>query len=117
MAKVGTVFDIKGFIMNKLFEDERIGGRHVSYDDLKTGYPPEHLENWDEAIDQLKKEGRIVVHPGRTRRGSGLQVAAIEKALKGSRAIMNAYRRRTGLLPWNTNLTGTLSPRETRNRS
>ncbi len=111
MSKVGTVFDVKGFVMNKLFEKGYITagahhGKHVSLTDLRTNYPSQHHGLFARAIEELRKEGLILVFPGRTGRGSGLQVAATRETLVRARPLINAYRSRVKLPRYNRDLTG-----------
>ena len=111
MSRVGTVFDVKGFIMNKLFEKGYVTagahhGKHVSIADLRTNYPSQYHGLFARAIEELRKEGLILVFPGRTGRGSGLHVAAMKETLVSSRPLINAYRSRVKLPRYNRDLTG-----------
>jgi len=111
LSRVGTVFDVKGFIMNKLFEKGYVTagahhGKHVSIADLRTNYPSQYHGLFARAIEELRKEGLILVFPGRTGRGSGLHVAAMKETLVSSRRLINAYRSRVKLPRYNRDLTG-----------
>ena len=111
MSRLGTLFDVKGFIMNKLFEKGYVTagahhGKHVSITDLRTNYPSQHHGLFSRAIEELRKEGLVLVYPGRTGRGSGLQVAAMKETLVRARPLINAYRSRVKLPRYNRDLTG-----------
>jgi hypothetical protein len=111
LSRAGTVFDVKGFIMNKLFEKGYVTaaahhGKHISLADLRTNYPSQHHGLFARAIEELRKEGLILVFPGRTGGGSGMQVAAMKETLVRSRPLMNAYRSRVKLPRYNRDLTG-----------
>jgi len=60
LSRVGTVFDVKGFIMNKFFEKGYVTagthhGKHVSITDLRTNYPSQHHGLFSKAIEELRK--------------------------------------------------------------
>jgi len=60
MANLGSVFDIKGFMMNKLFEKGCVTaghhhGKHMPLKDLSHSYPPQYhcLANFEMATRSL----------------------------------------------------------------
>ena len=96
--------------MNKLFEKGYVTagthhGKHLSTSDLRTNYPSQYHGLFTRAIEELRKEGLILVFPGRTGRGGGLQVAAMKETLVRSRSLINAYRSRVKLPRYNRDLT------------
>jgi hypothetical protein len=54
--RLGSVLHAKGFIINKLFDDGRIGGKHLPVELLPQGYPPKYRHLVEEAFDLLKAE-------------------------------------------------------------
>ena len=72
--KLGTMLHAKGFIINKLFDDNRIGHRHLPVELLPKGYPLKCRHLVKEAFELLKSENpspvQVVSH--RTGRMSAL---------------------------------------------
>jgi len=54
--ELGTVLHAKGFIINKLFDDDRIGHRHLPVQLLPRGYPLAYRHLVMEAFEILKSE-------------------------------------------------------------
>lgn len=67
--KVGSLNHAKGFIINKLFSQHRFGAKHVAVDDLATGYPPQHRDLLGAAIEELEKEGIILIQKKKNSQG------------------------------------------------
>jgi hypothetical protein len=57
--KIGTLEHAKGYVINKLFEQERFGATHLPIVYLSQGYPPHWKHLIKQATDELKKE-RII---------------------------------------------------------
>jgi hypothetical protein len=95
MAKLGTLFHAKGFILNKLFQDERIGGRHLPVRLLPTGYPPKYRHLIEEAFQELKTENPSLIHVEnkRTGRDTSPHVCLVPGRVKKTRGLINAYRK------------------------
>jgi hypothetical protein len=51
------------FILRRLYNDRRIGGRHTAEDHLKKGIPPNFQKYTDKAIKGLVNKGLIVKKP------------------------------------------------------
>ena len=92
--KLGSVKHAKGYILNKLFEDRRIGGKHLPVDLLKTGYPPKYRHLIDDAFQELKSEtpSLIQVQNKRTGRDTSAHVCMVPSRVKEARALINGYR-------------------------
>ena len=90
--KLGSVNHAKGFILNKLFEQHRVGGKHIAMNDLVSGYPKQHRDLLIQAVEDLKKEGLVVVQPKRTGRDSGDHVTLVWNQLPKARALLNGFR-------------------------
>ncbi|MHB2036214.1 MAG: hypothetical protein ACYCPW_05675 [Nitrososphaerales archaeon] len=90
--KLGSVNHAKGFILNKLFEQHRVGGKHIAMNDLVTGYPKPYRNLLVQAVEDLKKEGLVVVQPKRTGRDSGDHVTLVWNQLPKARALLNGFR-------------------------
>lgn len=54
--KLGTLLHAKGFIINKLFDDGRIGHNHLPVQLLPKGYPLKYRPLVKEALEILKSE-------------------------------------------------------------
>jgi hypothetical protein len=51
------------FILRRLYNDERFGGRHTAEVHLKKGIPPEYQRYTDKAIKLLYSKGLLVKKP------------------------------------------------------
>src|SRR5487761_830555 len=90
--KLGSLNHAKGFIINKLFEQHRVGGKHIAMNDLMSGYPKQHRNLLIDAVEDLKKEGIVVVQPKRMGRDSGVHVTLVWDQLPKARALLNGFR-------------------------
>ena len=99
VTKLGTLSHAKGFVVNKLYEQGRFGGRHVPVQFLSQGYALKWRHLITEAIGELKREGIVETEPKRTGRGSALHARLAKNALtaKGVRGLLNAFRKAEGL--------------------
>jgi hypothetical protein len=96
-TKLGMVNHVKGFVINKLYEQKRFGGSHVPVAFLSQGYPPKWRHLIGEGIEGLKSEGIIRIEIKRTGRGSAPHATLAKEALAKSRGLLNAYRKSEGL--------------------
>ena len=55
--------DVSKAILRKLFYDNRIGKRHISLENLKTGFPSHAKGEVDKKLKKLVKENLILRHP------------------------------------------------------
>ena len=55
--------DVSKAILRKLFYDNRIGKRHISLENLKTGFPSHAKGDVDKKLKKLVKENLILHHP------------------------------------------------------
>jgi len=55
--------DISKAILRKLFYDNRIGKKHISLENLKTGFPSHLKGDVDKKLKKLVKENLILQHP------------------------------------------------------
>ena len=95
--KVGTVNHAKGYVINKLFEQERYGGTHLPVIYLSQGYP-RHLRHLiTQAVVELRKEGLIRIVKKRTGRGSGDHAILVKSRLSQARGLLNGFRAARGL--------------------
>jgi len=90
--KVGSLQHAKGFVINKLFEDHRIGGKHIPVHLLKHGYPLQHRGMISSAVSELKTEGIILIQPKRTGRSTSDHAVLVWNKLPGARGLLNGYR-------------------------
>lgn len=93
-SKLGSLKHAKGFILNKLFEDRRIGETHLPVQLLGQGYPPQHRHLITTAFEELKRENPSLIHVQnkRTFRGTSAHVSLVPTRLKKIRGLMNGYR-------------------------
>ncbi len=96
-TKLGTLRHTKGFVVNKLYEQKRFGGRHVPVAFLSQGYPLKWRHLIGVAIEEIKREGIIRIEVKRTGRGSGPHATLARDALAKARGLLNAYRKSEGL--------------------
>jgi len=92
VLRLGTLNHAKGFIINKLWEQRRIGGKHLSASLLPHGYPLRHRHLIREALQELGREGVVLIGTKRTGRGSEDHVSLSSSKLAQIRGLMNAYR-------------------------
>ncbi len=57
------VDDVSKAILRKLFYDNRIGKKHISLENLKTGFPSHLKGDVDKKLKKLVKENLILHHP------------------------------------------------------
>ncbi|HEX5457837.1 MAG TPA: hypothetical protein VFX64_05560 [Candidatus Nitrosotalea sp.] len=50
-------------ILRKLFYDNRIGAKHISLENLKTGFPSHLKGDVDKKLKKLVKENLVLKHP------------------------------------------------------
>jgi hypothetical protein len=55
--------DVSKTILRKLFYDNRIGKKHISLENLKTGFPSHLKGDVDKKLKKLVKENLILQHP------------------------------------------------------
>jgi len=55
--------DVSKAILRKLFYDNRIGKKHISLENLKTGFPSHLKGDIDKKLKKLVKENLILTHP------------------------------------------------------
>ncbi len=95
--KLGSLNHAKGYVINKLYEQRRFGGRHVPIGFLSQGYPPEWRHMITEAVRDLKKEGIVFVVPKRTGQDTADHATLVWKKLPDARGLLNGYRESEGL--------------------
>ena len=95
--RLGTINHAKGYVLNKLFEQGRIGGRHVPVGLIQGGYPPKWRHLIGSAIDSLRHEGLILIRKKRTEGSYGLHASIVPSRLQDCRALINAFRSGEGL--------------------
>jgi len=57
------VDDVSKAILRKLFYDNRIGKKHISLENLKTGFPSHLKGDIDKKLKRLVKDNQILQHP------------------------------------------------------
>jgi len=99
MVKLGSLNHAKGFILNKLFEDGRIGGKHLPAHLLARGYPPKYRYLIEPAFEALKTESPSLIHVEnkRTGRSTSPHVCMVPSRVRRARPLINAYRKATKL--------------------
>ena len=55
--------DISTFILEKMYRNRIVGGRHISLEDLRTGCPSHEQGNVEKNLKKLVKENLVVQHP------------------------------------------------------
>ncbi|MGI0066623.1 MAG: hypothetical protein ACREA5_01790 [Nitrosotalea sp.] len=55
--------DVSKAILRKLFYDNRIGAKHISLENLKTGFPSHLKGDVDKKLKKLVKDNLILTHP------------------------------------------------------
>jgi hypothetical protein len=106
--KLGTLNHAKGFIINKLFEDNRIGGKHLPISLLPKSYPLKYRHLIIPAFEELKSENpspiQVVPHRTGTGRGTSPHVCLVAARLSKVRGLMNGYRKSVHLQPYGKDL-------------
>ncbi len=104
--KLGTLLHAKGYVINKLFVDHRIGESHLPVELLPQGYPPKYRHLIHEAFELLKRQNPspLQVTVKRTGRGTSQHVSLVPAMLPKVRALMNGYRASVGLQPYGKDL-------------
>ena len=57
------VDDVSKAILRKLYYDNRIGKRHISLENLKTGFPSHLKGDVDKKLKRLVKDNLVLQHP------------------------------------------------------
>ena len=96
-TKLGTVSHAMGFVIDKLREQRRFGGKHVPVLFLSQGYPPKWRHLVAQAVAELENEGVIHIEKKRTGRATGPHAKLMKNALARKRGLVNAFRRAEGL--------------------
>ncbi|MFZ1076784.1 MAG: hypothetical protein WAN47_05070 [Nitrosotalea sp.] len=55
--------DVSSAILRKLYYDNRIGKKHISLENLKTGFPSHLKGDIDKKLKKLVKENLVLQHP------------------------------------------------------
>lgn len=112
--KLGTIEHAKGYIINRLFEDRRIGARHLPSNLLEQGYPPKWRHLISQALNDLRAENPSPIHvlKKRTGRDSSLHVSLVHPRLAKVRALMNGYRASVGLPRYGPGFKTLIPPRK-----
>ena len=55
--------DVSRSILRKLLYDNRIGARHISIENLKTGFPSHLKGGVDKRLKKLVRENLVLKHP------------------------------------------------------
>lgn len=55
--------DVSKAILRKLFYDNRIGKKHISLENLKTGFPSHIKGEVDKKLKKLVKDNLVLQHP------------------------------------------------------
>jgi hypothetical protein len=95
--KIGSLSHAKGYVINKLFEQERYGGTHLPVIYLSQGYPPHWRHLITNAVEELRKEGIIRIVKKRTGKGYGDHAVLVRSKLGEARALLNGFRAARGL--------------------
>lgn len=90
--KLGSLNHAKGYVVNKLFEQERYGATHIPVIYLSQGYPS-HLKHLvRQGIEELRREGIIRIMKKRTGKGYGDHAVLVRAKLDEARALLNGFR-------------------------
>lgn len=76
---------ISTFILEKMYRNRIIGGRHISLEDLRTGCPPHERGNIEKSLKKLVKENVILQHPT----SYGIQYALNPQRIEEIMKILN----------------------------
>ena len=90
--KLGSLSHAKGFVVNKLFEQGRFGGKHLPVFLLSQGYPPQLRHLITKAVDELKREGIIRIIKKRTGRDYADHATLVEARLSQARPLLTGFR-------------------------
>ena len=93
VVRIGTINHAKGFIVNRLWEQRRIGASHLPVELLTHGYPDQHRGLIRKALEKLRAEDVVQVRPQRSGRDSTDHVSLVASRLSEVRGLMNAYRK------------------------
>ena len=93
VVRIGTINHAKGFIVNRLWEQHRIGASHLPVELLTHGYPDQHRGLIRKALEKLRAEGVVQVRPQRSGRDSTDHASLVASRLSEVRGLMNAYRK------------------------
>jgi hypothetical protein len=55
--------EVSSVILRKLYYDNRIGKKHISLENLKTGFPSHLKGDIDKKLKKLVKENLVLQHP------------------------------------------------------
>lgn len=55
--------DVSKAILRKLYYDNRIGAKHISLENIKTGFPSHAKGDVDKKLKKLVKDNLVLVHP------------------------------------------------------
>ena len=55
--------DLSKAILRKLFYDKRVGKKHISLENLKTGFPSHIKGDVDKKLKKLVKDNLVLQHP------------------------------------------------------
>lgn len=70
------------FILEKMYRNRIIGGRHASLEDLRTGCPSHERGNIEKTLKKLVKENLVVQHPASYGMQYALNPQRIEEIMK-----------------------------------
>ncbi len=73
---------ISTFILEKMYRNRIIGGRHISLEDLRTGCPSHERGNIEKSLKKLVKENLILQHPTSYGMQYALNPQRIEEIMK-----------------------------------
>jgi hypothetical protein len=90
--KLGSLNHAKGYVINKLWEQQRYGGKHVAVIVLQKGYPPHFRHLIARGVDELRKEGVIQIVRKRTGRDFGNHAVLVKARLSRARGLLNGFR-------------------------
>ena len=71
---------------------------------LRSGYNQRYHGLFSKALDELHAEGLVDRMKKRTGRDSDFHFAVVKERLPEARALINAYRRNVGLIPYRPDL-------------
>ena len=80
--------DVSKAILRKLFYDNRIGAKHISLENLKTGFPSHLKGDVEKKLKKLVKENLVLKHPT----SYGIQYALNPKRLQEIIGTINENR-------------------------
>lgn len=95
--KLGTIEHAKGYVINKLFEQDRYGGAHLPVIYLSQGYPVHWRHLIKQATEALRRERIIRIEKKRTGRDYADHAVLVRSNLDKARPLLNGYRASVGL--------------------